>query len=446
MESSLELKINFNKMEKLNIGENFIQDESIESYEYREYTSDVRDFNKSGEIRFTINQQDVFLDISESYLLFKGQLVKSNKSEFTTTDKTTLINNALMYLFSNIRYRVSGQEIENLNYPGETTTMIGYLKYNDDFEKTVGLNQLWFKESNVYAKNRFDIRKLYIIDQPNKKGSFSFCVPLKHIFGFCETYSQVMYGYQHELSLYRKQDSKDAVVSKLEKTVNEVKIPYLKMSDAGKVKLDSLTWFVPHVKPSLEYENKLLKTVRDKSKYQIAYKKIQDQNTIITSGTSYDWRLSTKTSPEKPRFIIIGFQLQTPEANEQFDKSLFINADVRNIFVTLNSRRYPEVDYQLDFGNNDFSRMFLEAINFKQKCFMDSTSPNLSSFDYKEYYPLYVIDVSNQSDSIKGQVTDITVKINFNSNITKPLQVYAVVVSDRIVETESDGSKFRVLQ
>ena len=110
-------------MEKLNIGENFIQDESIESYEYREYNSDVRDFNKSGEIRFTINQQDVFLDISESYLLFKGQLVKSNNSEFTTTDKTTLINNALMYLFSNIKYRVSGQEIENLNYPGETTTI-----------------------------------------------------------------------------------------------------------------------------------------------------------------------------------------------------------------------------------------------------------------------------------------------------------------------------------
>ena len=69
-------------------------------------------------------------------------------------------------------------------------------------KKTVGLNQLWFKESNVYAKNGFDIRKLCIIDQPNKKGSFSFCVPLKHIFGFCETYSQIMYGYQHELSLY----------------------------------------------------------------------------------------------------------------------------------------------------------------------------------------------------------------------------------------------------
>ena len=78
-------------MEKLNIGENIIQDESVESYKYREYTSDVRNFNKSGEIRFTINQQDVFLDISESYLLFKGQLVKRNGNEFATSDNTTLI-------------------------------------------------------------------------------------------------------------------------------------------------------------------------------------------------------------------------------------------------------------------------------------------------------------------------------------------------------------------
>ena len=81
-----------------------------------------------------------------------------------------------MCLFSNIRYRVSGQEIENLNYPGETTTMLGYLKYTDNFEKTVGLNQLWYKESNVYAKNGFDIRKLYIIYQPNKKFMIKLCM------------------------------------------------------------------------------------------------------------------------------------------------------------------------------------------------------------------------------------------------------------------------------
>ena len=103
-----------------------------------------------------------------------------------------------------------------------------------------------------------------------------------------------MYGFQHELSLYRKQDSKDAVIAKIKKTVGDSSEYYKRMVDTGKVNLDSLSWFVQHVKPSLEYENKLLKTVRDKTKYKIAYKKFQDQNTIITSGTSYDWRLSTK--------------------------------------------------------------------------------------------------------------------------------------------------------
>ena len=74
-----------------------------------------------------------------------------------------------MYLFSNIRYRVSGQEIENLNYPGETTIS----------KKTVGLNQLWYKKSNVYAKNGFDIRMAYIIDQPKKKWFFQFLCSFK---------------------------------------------------------------------------------------------------------------------------------------------------------------------------------------------------------------------------------------------------------------------------
>ena len=255
-----------------------------------------------------------------------------------------------------------------------------------------------------------------------------------------------MYGFQHELSLYRKEDSKDSIVKKLEKTVSRDTIDYFKMANEGKVKLNSLKWLVPHVKPSLEYQNKLLKTVRDKIKYQIAYKKIQDLKTVISSGSSFDWRLSTKASPEKPRFIIIGFQLETPETTEQFDKSLFVDGNVRNIFVDLNSRRYPEIDYKLDFENYDFSRMFIEAIEFKEKCFMKDSSPNLSFDDYKEYYPLYIIDISNQEFSTKGQLTDITVNINFKGNVEKPLKAYAIVISDKIIQAESDGSDLIFIQ
>ena len=138
--------------------------------------------NQTGEIRFRINDQDIFLDISESYIEFEGQLTKLDGTEYASADKATLINNALMQLFSSINYRLSGQEIEQLIYPGESTTMMGYLKYSEDFEKTEGLNQLWCKERAAYVgKNGFNIRHNYIIDKPQKKGTFSFAVPLKHI-------------------------------------------------------------------------------------------------------------------------------------------------------------------------------------------------------------------------------------------------------------------------
>ena len=52
-----------------------------------------------------------------------------------------------MHLFKNIRYELSGQEIEKIIYPGQTITMLGLLKYPDDFSKSKGLNQLWYKDT-----------------------------------------------------------------------------------------------------------------------------------------------------------------------------------------------------------------------------------------------------------------------------------------------------------
>ena len=56
-----------------------------------------------------------------------------------------------MHLFKRIRYDLSGQEIENLMHPGQATTMLGLLKYPDDFSKSKGLNQLWYKDTNLTA-------------------------------------------------------------------------------------------------------------------------------------------------------------------------------------------------------------------------------------------------------------------------------------------------------
>ena len=71
--------------------------------------------------------------------------------------------------------------------------MLGLLKYSDEFSKSKGLNKLWYKDTSTDANNDntgFKIRREYVIKNSDPKGSFSFKIPQRHIFGFCEDYDR----------------------------------------------------------------------------------------------------------------------------------------------------------------------------------------------------------------------------------------------------------------
>ena len=198
-----------------NIKDKIDEDESISSLEFHEYTPQTGvNLNNQGEIRITIETQDDFFLPSEAYLTIEGQLQKNDGTAYVDADVVTMTNNALMYLFSNVRYTLSGQEIESLNNPGQGTSMFGMLTYPDDFSKSSGLNQLWYKDTGAAAALATNVgfagRQGYIIRSPNPKGTFSFSVPLKHIFGFTDDYNKIVYGFKHEITLNRKDDS-DAI-------------------------------------------------------------------------------------------------------------------------------------------------------------------------------------------------------------------------------------------
>jgi hypothetical protein len=158
--------------------------------------------NNTGEIRDNVTTKDTIIHPYESYLLIEGRLTKATDDSalYADADKVTLANNGLMYLFSNIKYELSDTTIENVNYVGQVTTMLGLLKYSRGYAKAQGLNQLWCKDTldELTDTNQgFYIRRDYIIKEPAAKGTFSFAIPLKHIFGFCEDYENVIYGAAH---------------------------------------------------------------------------------------------------------------------------------------------------------------------------------------------------------------------------------------------------------
>ena len=175
----------------LRITDPIISDESISEYEHLEYNPIAgTNLNDGGDITITIELQDIFTHPSESFLLIEGELLKNDGTRYGEDDNITLTNNGMMYLFKRIRYDLAEKEIESVQNPGQATTMLGLLKYPDGFSKSLGLNQLWFKDTGRAADKDanlgFNLRQEYIVKFPDPKGAFSFRIPLKHIFGFCE--------------------------------------------------------------------------------------------------------------------------------------------------------------------------------------------------------------------------------------------------------------------
>ena len=124
----------------------------------------------------------------------------------------------------------------------------------------------------------------------------------------------------------------------------------------------------------------------------------------VPETTSFTWRLSVKTAPEKPKFIIVRFQT-AKDGDQTKNPSTFDHLNLKNAYVTLNSDRYPAVDYNLSLAKRKFSRVYGDAALFGVKFFgMDEliSQSNITPGDYKTLYPLFTFDVSKQK--IKTQI------------------------------------------
>ena len=139
---------------------------------------------------------------------------------------------------------------------------------------TQGFNQLWYKDTAVKTDNNgFAARHAYLIQSPTVKGTFSFRISMKHISGFCEDYDKIVYGLKHNLTLVRKTDN-DAIFRAA-------------AADAGKVSLDKISWFMPHVIPADAEKYSIYKTIELKVKVPVAYRTRQCDMLSVPESTSF---------------------------------------------------------------------------------------------------------------------------------------------------------------
>ena len=168
---------------------------------------------------------------------------------------------------------------------------------------------------------------------------------------------------------------------------------------------------------------------------------------LVPESKSFTWRLSGKTAPEKPTFIIVGFQT-VKDGDQTKNPCTFDHVNQRNAYVMLNSDRYRAVDYNFSFSNQKFSRVYGDAALFGVKLFgMDEliTQSNITPNDYKILYLLFTFDVGRENEKLKFSVVDIQIKANLIENVPANTRACAMVISDKMLSFQSDGNKMSVI-
>ena len=100
--------------------------------------------------------------------------------------------------------------------------------------------------------------------------------------------------------------------------------------------------------------------------------------------------------------MIVGFRTAI-DGGQTKNPSTLYHVNLKNAYVTLNSDRYPAVDYNLSFSNQKFSRVY---------------------------------GVS---------AADIQIKANFTENVPANKKAFELVISDNMLSFQSDGNKMSVV-
>ena len=372
----------------LTLNEPLSVDESISECNYHQYEPVVgTNLNNNSQIRIIIENQDLFYLPHKSFLTIKGTIKKSDNSDLASTDLCTFVNNGVLYLFDRIEYQMSDKIIESVNYPGHASLIKGLLSYSNNFD---GLNMCYVKDSDngsssLTNNKGFKVRHNKIIERG--KGNFSFVIPLSHIFGFCEDYKKVIYGVKHSLILTRCGDEDACHINPPATGDTALSV---------KVNISNITWTMLNIKPSFEQEHILNKIIASKNSINIGFLYRNMDQLDVPISNEFTWRLGPRTASEKPRWIIICFQ--TNKSKNNSNSAIFDHCDVRSIHVELNALRYPNIDIINNFANEDYSLSYYFAKQFKQIIYGTSDDFSISQNDYKTIYPLFVYDVTRQSE------------------------------------------------
>ena len=151
-----------------------------ELHTYQPYNASA--LGHSDEIRILIQNQDVYTLPWDSHLYLEGKLTLYEDDAAKTSPGTNalLAPNGLAFLFEEVRYELNGVVVDRVKNPGMTSTLKAYASLQP--QEAAGLQMAGFCQ----PESQHDATFL------TSDGSFSACIPLRHLLGFAEDHNRIV--------------------------------------------------------------------------------------------------------------------------------------------------------------------------------------------------------------------------------------------------------------
>lgn len=363
------------------------------------------------EIRISIPAQDTYLLLNESFLHIQGKLERNA----TTSGTTKFDRNGLAFLFQEIRLYLNGIEVDATRNVGMATTL----------KCIPSLTKASFETESIAA----GINELFNNQFVGTNGVFNACIPLKHLLGIAEDFKKVLVATKLELVILRSRSDNNALYT----TSTE------ELAKHDKIKLEKIIWQIPHITLSDSARLPFLRILEKDIPLLIPFRTWDYQeNPLLPCASNVIWNITTKTQLEKPRYVIVGLQI---DLKNQITKqtSSFNSSYVKNMKIFLNNEPFPSMNFDSNFDGDKkkFSLVYKFFTNFQQSYYgIDSReiSPCLTPEEFASWGPIFVFDCSNQSENLKNAPVNIRLEIEADSAIIDKTSCSVLIISDRIVQ------------
>jgi len=373
--------------------------------------------NNGDEIRISIQNRDAHTFPSDSFIYIEGKITKPDELKV----EITMAHNGLTNLFNEMKYEINSTEVQRVKKPGITSAMKGYCSYSPA-DSNIMQNAAW----DITGKNANFV----------KDSAFSGCIPLKHVFGFCEDYKRILVNCSQQLILNRSMSDLSSLhftsVPGGDMATESVKALVKKV----KVQLTRVLWKVPVVKVDDRERLKLMKIIDSKKMINCAFRNWElCEYPNLPQTNRHSWMVKTCSQVEKPRCLIIAFLTNTPGSVSDGYSGDYDACSLTNVKAYINSVEYPYEDFNESFDKNLFTMFYQNYADFQKHYYERFTAqPCLTREKYKELGPFICIDCSRQTDDAKISNVDLRVEIEAANNFPANTAAYCLVIHDRVIQ------------